>query len=191
MNWNNTLSTQKSSLRINASDHYPTPLWCAENIDVDWSQFSTVHEPCKGDGRLYEWLQTLGPDASYSDIDEGLDFFEWDEQVDLIFTSPPTTLAQEFAEHAINHAQTVFMMMRLSFLGSIKRHDWWLKNPPRAMYMLSKRPSFIGGLTDATDFAWFVWDKTDRIPLGIHFTSLPTPEQTARDNAYGLAALKK
>jgi len=50
------------------------------------------------------------------------------------------------------------------------------------MFVLSKRPSFTGKGTDATDYAWFVWDKTDRIPRGIHFVSPPTKEQNTLAN---------
>lgn len=160
----------------------PTPLWCAENIDIDWSQFSTAHEPCAGDKRLLNWMTSLGLSTSYTEITEGTDFFEWNNSVDLIFTNPPFSLAQEFIDHSTKHANTVFMLLRLNYLGAIKRYEWWKANPPVALYVLSKRPSFTGSGTDATDYAWFVWDKTERIPRGIHFVKPPTTEQTKRDN---------
>lgn len=191
MNWKTTLSRQVSGVRLNATDFYPTPLWCAENIDIDWTKFTTAHEPCKGDGRLYDWLISKGLQTSYTEISEGLDFFDWQEKVDVIFTNPPFSLAQEFIDHSIANANTVFMLLRLNYLGSIKRYEWWAKQPPVALYVLSKRPSFTGSGTDATDYAWFVWDKTDRVPRGIHFVEPPTPEQTKRDNAACKAALAK
>jgi len=190
MNWKSILSRQTAGVRLNPTDFYPTPLWCAENLDVDWTQFSTAHEPCRGDGRLYTWLQSVGLATSYSELTEGLDFFDWNGSTDLIFTNPPFSLAQEFIDHSVARANTVFMLLRINYLGSIKRYDWWVKQPPTALYVLSKRPSFTGSGTDATDYAWFVWDKTERIPRGVHFVKPPTADQTKRDNASCKAALK-
>ena len=59
------------------------------------------------------------------------------------------------------------MLLRLNYLGSITRHEWWKSSPPIAIHVLSKRPSFTGTGTDATDYGWFAWDKTDRIKRGI------------------------
>lgn len=191
MNWNNILSRQSAGVRLNATDFYPTPLWCAENLNINWSAFKTAHEPCKGDGRLYDFLASKGLDTSYTEITEGLDFFDWDDNVDLIFTNPPFSLAQEFITHSVARANTVIMLLRINFLASIKRYDWWAKTPPNALYVLSKRPSFTGSGTDATDYAWFVWDKSGNIPAGIHFVEPPTTEQTKRDNASCKAALEK
>jgi hypothetical protein len=184
------LSRQIVGKRLNNTDFYPTPLWCLENLEIDWSQFVSVHEPCRGDGRLYNWLKSKNIVTTYTEITENLDFFEWSSSVDLILTNPPFSLANEFIDHSVKHANTVFMLLRLNYLGSIKRYDWWVKNAPVALYVLSKRPSFTGSGTDATDYAWFVWDKTDRIPKGIHFVKPPSKEQTARDNASCKEALK-
>lgn len=183
------MSRQKTGVRLNKTDFYPTPLWCLENLEVDWSKFSSIHEPCKGDGRLYNWFKNQNLKVSYSEINEGLDFFDWDEKVDLILTNPPFSIAQEFIDHSLDRANTVFMLLRLNYLGSIKRYDWWVKNSPSSLFVLSKRPSFTGSGTDATDYAWFVWDKTSRIPKGVHFVNPPSKEQTSRDNAMCKQAL--
>lgn len=189
-NWENFLSRQKAGVRLNRTDFYPTPLWCLENLDIDWSKFTSAHEPCRGDGRIYNWLADKGLNTSYSEITEGLDFFDWGSQVDLIITNPPFSIAQEFISHATKHADTVFMLLRLNFLGSIKRYEWWKANTPTALYVLSKRPSFTGSGTDATDYAWFVWDKSDKLNKGVFFVEPPTKEQASRDNASCKAALE-
>ena len=46
------MSRQIKGVRLNASDFYPTPPWCYENLDIEWSQFRSAHEPGKGDGRI-------------------------------------------------------------------------------------------------------------------------------------------
>ena len=183
------MSRQKQGVRLNASDFYPTPKWCYENLDIDWSKFSSAHEPCRGDGRIVEWLEEKNIKTSYSEIREDKDFFDWDDSVDLIFTNPPFSLAQEFIDHSVARASTTFMLLRINFLGSIKRHDWWVNQPPTSLYVFSKRPSFTGAGTDATDYAWFVWDKTDRVSHGIHFVQPPSKEQANRDNKLAKEAL--
>ena len=182
------MSRQKQGVRLNTTDFYPTPSWCYKNLDIDWSQFDSAHEPCRGDGRISDWLGTLMP-TTYSEIREDRDFFDWNEGCDLIVTNPPFSLAQSFIDHSIAHANTVLMLLRINYLGSISRHDWWKAQSPTSLYVLSKRPSFTGKGTDATDYAWYVWDKTDRTPRGIHFVTPPTREQGAEDNRLCAEAL--
>lgn len=162
---------------LNPTDFYPTPPWCYENLEINWSVFTSAHEPCRGDGRIQLFLEEQKLITTYSEILEGKDFFDWSEQVDLILTNPPFNILQEFANHAFNHAQTVIFLSRLNYLGSIGRHEWWKENTPTALHVLSKRPSFTGVGTDATDYCWIIWDKTDRTDRGIFFISPPTKEQ--------------
>lgn len=162
---------------LNPTDFYPTPPWCYENLEIDWSVFTSAHEPCRGDGRIQLFLEEQKLITTYSEILEGKDFFDWSEQVDLILTNPPFNILREFANHAFNHAQTVIFLSRLNYLGSIGRHEWWKENTPTALHVLSKRPSFTGVGTDATDYCWIIWDKTDRTDRGIFFISPPTKKQ--------------
>lgn len=177
------MSRQIKGKRLNNTDFYPTPPWCYENLEIDWSKFSSAHEPCRGDGRIEDWLASeCGLPTTYSEILEDKDFFEYTDDVDLIITNPPFSIAKEFIDHSLEISNTCIMLLRINYLGSISRHEWWKKQPPTAMFVLSKRPSFTGKGTDATDYAWFVWDKTDRIPRGIHFVSPPTKEQNTLAN---------
>lgn len=169
--------SRKKVKSLNPTDFYPTPPWCYENLEIDWGIFTSAHEPCRGDGRIQLFLEEQGLMTTYSEILEGKDFFDWNKQVDLIFTNPPFNILQEFANHSFAHAQTVIFLSRLNYLGSIGRHDWWKENTPTALHVLSKRPSFTGVGTDATDYCWIVWDKTDRTDRGIFFVPLPTKEQ--------------
>jgi len=176
------LSRQKKNKRLNAQDFYPTPQWCFENLEIDWTQFSSAHEPCAGDHRIVDFLTEQGLSVTHTDILEGTNFLHWTDHTDLILSNPPFQLAKEFIVHSINHANTVIMLLRLNYLGSISRHEWWKLNSPTALYVLSKRPSFTGGGSDATEYAWFVWDATDRIPRGVSFVTPPSDKQRLRDN---------
>jgi hypothetical protein len=187
------MSRQIKGVRLNASDFYPTPPWCYENLDIDWKQFTSAHEPGKGDGRIVDFLSAKMNSlatVSYTEIMEGLDFFLWDESADLILTNPPFSMALEFIKHSIPRCNTCIMLLRLNYLGSITRHQFWKENSPTALFVLSKRPSFTGSGTDATDYAWFVWDKTDRIPKGIHFVDVPSKEASAKANQLAKDALE-
>tara|TARA_R110000868_G_scaffold319286_9_gene580079 strand:- start:1824 stop:2384 length:561 start_codon:yes stop_codon:yes gene_type:complete len=185
------MSRQKTNVRLNDTDFYPTPPWCYENLNIDWSKFTTAHEPCAGDGRIVNFLQSKNINCSYSEIMEDKDFFDWNDTVDLIFTNPPFSLAKEFIDHSLAHSNTVFMLLRLNFLGSIKRHEWWINNPPTSLFVFSKRPSFTGTGTDATDYAWFVWDKTLIINKGIFFVEPASKEQSKIANDLAKKALLK
>ncbi len=150
------------------NDFYPTPTWCFENLPIDWGDFATAHEAGAGDGRIVRFLENKGIETTYSEIEEGKNFFDYNEDVDLIFTNPPFSLAQEFIEHAMSLAPTVIMLLRINFLGSQKRYDFWQQFPPDGLFILSKRPSFTGKGTDSIDYAWFVWSDIEEIQ-GIHW----------------------
>lgn len=103
---------------------------------------------------------------SWADKVHCADFLTWepDEEYSVIITNPPYSIAQEIVEHALEIARRqtkpaeVIMLLRLAFLESEKRYDFWQKNPPNKVLVLSSRPSFTGdGGTDATAYAWFVW----------------------------------
>ena len=152
----------------NAYDFYPTPAWCYEKLPIDWTIFKDAYEPCEGDGRIKEYLNSLGVFTKGSDLQQGVDYLTTTfPSVDLILTNPPFSLAQEFITKALTEANTVIMLLRLNFLGAQKRFSFWKDNEPTSLYVLSKRPSFTGAGTDSTEYAWFVWDKTNRLPKGI------------------------
>ena len=57
---------------LNPTDFYPTPPWCYENLDIDWSIFGSAHEPGKGDGRIQMFLEEKGISTTYSEILDSL-----------------------------------------------------------------------------------------------------------------------
>lgn len=91
---------------------------------------------------------------------------EWNigTSFDLIITNPPYSIAQAIIDRAFNIAQpdtVIAMLLRINFLASQNRREWW-ESPRRApsrLGILTKRPSFTGGKTDATEYAWYIWDK--------------------------------
>ena len=84
--------------------------------------------------------------------------------IDLIITNPPFSLSEEFIVKSLSEAKTVCYLQRLNWLGSKKRKDFWNNNTPDKIFVLSKRPQFkkelgLGGGSDSTEYAWFIWDK--------------------------------
>ena len=70
--------------------------------------------------------------------------------------------------HAIKNARKgVAFLLRLGFLASVQRAEFWKQNPPTRVIVLSKRPSFTGdGKTDRSEYAFFVWEKgAERKPV--------------------------
>lgn len=150
-------ATNRGAVRREA-DFYSTPIKSFEPIIPMIRKLNVpVFEPAQGDGRLVEAMQNAGVRAFGEDISTGKDFFQRFDYHPCIVTNPPFSLAQEFCDHAIKHADHVFMLLRLNFLGSQKRKGWWKSNPPSALFVLSERPDFTGGGGDACDYAWFYW----------------------------------
>jgi len=167
------MSKTKNLSERNEYDFYTTPEWCYKSLEFPFHLFKHAHEPCRGDGRIVSFLQDKGMKVTSTEIREGEDFFNWDGETELIFTNPPFTFAQEFVEYSLERAKCVVMLLRVNFLGSLKRYDFWKENKPDAMYVLSKRPSFTGKGTDATEYAWFVWQREEFVKPGIYHVKPP------------------
>ena len=99
-----------------------------------------------------------------------VDFLQYGECVnmqnyDVIIGNPPYSMAQEFIDKSLsllNPGGRLIFLLRTNFLESKKRFEWWQDRLPTRLYVLSKRPSFTGNGTDATSYAWFIWEKTNK-----------------------------
>jgi len=83
-------------------------------------------------------------------------------RVDLIATNPPYRLAEKFIRKARRDAWIVALLLRLNWAGSIGRYKSLFSEPenrPTEIFVLPRRPSFVGRGSDATEYAWFVWDE--------------------------------
>lgn len=147
-------------------DTYETPEWAVKAlleivpIEASWKYL----EPCRASGRIYNHLP-IG--SAWGEVREGIDYLTTDyPHVDVVITNPPYSLAQEFVDKALKEADVVIMLLRLGFLESMKRYEWWKNNPLDHLVTLSKRPSFTGdGKTDGAGYAWYIWDKQGKLGL--------------------------
>lgn len=176
-------STNRGTVR-NVADYYSTPHWAIDLIcqEIEWSQITTVLEPARGDNRInehikhnyqskaqFDWYE-IREGRDYLDVPrtKGTSVFQWEPGVsgwDLVITNPPYSMAQMFVQRALNHGNNVVMLLRLGFLASQARREFWQERTPERLFVLSRRPSFTGKGTDSADYAWFCWgDDFKRVP---------------------------
>lgn len=149
------------------NDVYETPEWAVQALLdlIPINPLWTYMEPCRASGRFYRHMP-LG--SAWGEIREGVDYLKtkYPNRVDCIITNPPYLLAQAFVTKALEESDVVIMLLRLGFLESQTRNEWWQKNKPTSLLVLSQRPSFTeDGKTDGAGYAYFVWDKKNRLNL--------------------------
>lgn len=91
---------------------------------------------------------------------------------DVVIGNAPYTLGERFVGAALERAPVVAFLFRLDFLGSVGRAPFWRRHPAD-VYVLAPRPSFTGGGTEASEFAWFVWGQCGSGPGRIHVLGPP------------------
>lgn len=165
-------------------DNYVTPAWVTsallENVIGAVSTARNFLEPCAGNGAILREMEgrwcMRGSRFTAVEIREEerenlleladevhiADFLTWKptDKYDLIITNPPFSIAKQVAEKCLEIAgdeATVALLLRLSFLASQERHAFWQQHPLSELLVLSARPSFTGGGTDNSEYAWYVW----------------------------------
>lgn len=159
-------------------DYYATEPKAVELL-LEVEKFSPVIWECAcGEGHLSKVLEEHGHEVISTDLvyrgfgdKEPFDFLkETIEDFDGdIITNPPYKYALEFVQTALNSVQSgrkVAMFLRLQFLEGKKRKDFFLKNPPKVVYVSSSRLkcAMNGDFeksqnSSATAYAWFIWEK--------------------------------
>lgn len=95
------------------------------------------------------------------------DYLTWEPdeslrtQVQAVVMNPPYSQNLEFVERSLElfPRADVAALLRLSFLGSQDRYPFHRKHGVRRLYPIANRPSFTGGGTDNSEYAWFVWSS--------------------------------
>lgn len=178
-------ATNRGSKR-NESDFYKTPESTVHNFLNSYNcnmNESNIFEPCAGDGSICKVIKEKYPTSkiaaneirkeeriilsNYCNIVTCQDFLQYstldDSNIDFIISNPPYSIAQEIIEHCFkikSFNTKIIMLLRLAFLESKKRYTFWQNHPVSELYILSQRPSFTGSGTDATAYAWFVWNES-------------------------------
>ena len=163
------------------NDYYATHPKALELLLNEESFSHNIWEPACGGGHLSDVLKQHGHNVKSSDlVDRGyagtevIDFFKTDsttipdgERWDII-TNPPYKHAQQFIEHAMEISPVgtkVAMFLRLQFLESKARQEFFNKYPPVVFYVsrsripCAKNGNFENIGRSAVPYAWFIWEK--------------------------------
>lgn len=111
-----------------------------------------VWEPAQGDGRLVRWMDEHGIDARGTDITDpqSVDFLKTKafphKRAAVVVTNPPFRLGIQFCRKAFGFVDETFMLLRVNFLASGDRLEFWQEHPPTALFTLSSRPSFCAAV---------------------------------------------
>lgn len=156
-------------------DYFDTPAWCVRRL----LEYVTLPggrwlEPCVGVGSIVAEVQQLSGDAvqwtavdiapRHCGIDLELavqaDYLEWTppHRYEVAITNPPYRDAMEFVQRMTSMADIAVCLLRLNWLASGARRDWLDAHRPE-VFVLPNRPSFTGGGTDSTEYAWMVWGR--------------------------------
>lgn len=166
------MTTQRKSY-----DFYPTPDYVVKNFleKVNFQKVNSFLEPCRGNGVIYNKVKcSIKKYCEIRQKKRRQDYLKipFQSKFDLIVTNPPFSIADKFLMKSIKESDCVCYLLRLNYLGSIKRANglWKKVGMPNKLFVLSKRPSFTGKGTDSTEYAWFCWDKSNIIKAneGIH-----------------------
>lgn len=155
------------------NDFYATdPIAIDKLFEVEnFSYF--IWECACGQGHLSERMKYHSKTVYSTDlIDRGygherIDFLKADLPFNGdIITNPPYKYAVEFVEKALELTNNkVAMFLKLTFLESTGRVEFFKKYPPKKIYVFSKRVicakngDFENTQGSAVAYAWFVWEK--------------------------------
>lgn len=157
------------------NDFYSTDHRVTEALlDVE-TFYPEILEPACGDGAMAKVLEDAGYEVQSSDITYrgwGLvkDFFHYTSWHGDIVTNPPFNISERFVRHALDiipEGGKVAMLLRLQFLEGQSRRRLFEEQPPRTVYVFSKRQKTYrngdikkyGNMQSALALAWFVWTK--------------------------------
>jgi hypothetical protein len=93
--------------RKSANDRFYTP---ESLVKIHLEKFkdipdgSVIFEPFYGEGAYYNEMCKMFPNCSikYTEIDKGLDFFEYNEKTDYIISNPPYSIIDKVLQHSVS-----------------------------------------------------------------------------------------
>ena len=158
-------------------DYYATDPKAVELLLENETFNHSIWECACGEGHIAKVLESNGYSVISTDLidrgygEGGIDFLAQTENrgnCSDIVTNPPYKLALEFAQHAleiVEEGNKVAMFLKLTFLEGQKRKQFFLKYPPKRIYVFSKRMlcaingQFKQGESSAIAYAWYIWEK--------------------------------
>jgi hypothetical protein len=103
-------------------DVVETPQALAATILQHFTPKGRVLDPCRGQGHaFYKAMVAMSLDASWCEITEGRDFYDWKEPVHWIISNPPWSKIRPFLRHAMSVADNVVFLVTLTHLDTRAR----------------------------------------------------------------------
>lgn len=168
-------ASNHTSKQRQKDDYYATDPKAVELLLQKEMFCSYIWECACGEGHISKVLKKHGYSVISTDlIDRGygcgnIDFLKDDGKYKCdIVTNPPYKLALEFVQHAleiVEKGNKVAMFLKLTFLEGQKRKQFFLKNPPKRIYVFSGRMTcamngeFENCPSSAIAYAWYIWEK--------------------------------
>lgn len=158
-------------------DYYATEPKATELLLEEETFAPVVWECACGEGHMAKVLEEKGYQVISTDLiyrgygnEESVDFLhepvaEFDGD---IITNPPYKYALQFVDKALERVKPgrkVAMFLKLQFLEGKSRKQFFLKHPPKTVYVSSSRlicamnGEFEKYPSSAVAYAWFVWEK--------------------------------
>lgn len=164
-------------------DIYDTPLWCTQGFLDEYDQLpgGLWAEPCAGSGAIVQATNTRRSDIAWTLVEPRqeceanltrytprvytMDARVWSQSpstyyFDVLITNPPFSLAMELLQCCLPMATWVVFLLRLGFLGSMKRSAFFRDMMPDVGVIIP-RPQFgsrpKGKGSDSTEYGYFIW----------------------------------
>jgi len=131
-------------------DFYQTPTRCVEKL-LEKERFTwSILEPCSWAGAISKiveknWYNIMSQDIRTDDWVYGkkwVDFLSLNNEKEYqnIITNPPYFIAKDFIEKSLNKTSwKVCMLLKLSFLESTGRYNFFKNTPLKNVYVFCKR----------------------------------------------------
>jgi len=140
--------SMKSKTRHRTSDfHYTSPKMVKSLLEwLDLDRSLTVLDA--GSGRNKVWYEALDNRIKFEcEIEDGCDFYAWDEPVDWVVGNPPFSEGWKFLEKAVKMAKS-----GVAFLGNI---NFFSSLTPKRIRALADAGFGITGIRVTQDKRWF------------------------------------
>lgn len=165
-----------------ANDFYKTPASLVKALAIHLPPYlGHVLDPACGDGVFDQQLRRRDNVRTWVNLDicpqENVSMFTVGDfltvtfatrMFDTIITNPPFSLMTQFIKKGLSlEPRRLIYLARLSILGSQERYrELWTQVPaPSSLIVMPKRPSFTGGGSDNSEYAWFCWGEMPQLGL--------------------------
>ena len=155
-------------------DFYQTPTWCIEKLLEKESFIWPILEPCSWAWAISKvlennWYRVYSQDIRIDDWvywNKWVDFFKSDFKASNIVTNPPYFCAKDFILKSLELSENkVVMLLKLQFLESVDRYEFFKNTPLKKVYVFCKRitmyPEWQSEPKNSWTiaYAWYVWEK--------------------------------